>query len=81
MSANTDYSQMIPFMSVFNNPIHRTKCAPICITFQFTKLNICQMYRVAIYTVCFLILGDLNSVQITTESYNLQQYNDFDYDS
>ena len=46
MSANSDYNQTIPFMSVFINPICQTKCPPICITFQFAKLNVHQMYRV-----------------------------------
>ena len=46
MSTNTDYSQTIPFMSVFINPIHQTKSPPICITFQFAKLNVRQMYCV-----------------------------------
>ena len=33
-------------LPVFINPILQTKCPPICITFQFTKLKVRQMYCV-----------------------------------
>ena len=56
MSTKTDYSQTIPFMSVFINPIRQTKYPQI---FQFTKLNVCQMYHIYYR---YFVLNCVNSI-------------------
>ena len=56
MSTNTDYSQTIPFMSVFINPIPQTKCSPITLHSNSPNLMLakCTAYTVCIYIFIYV---------------------------
>ena len=46
MSANTDYSQAIPLYRFLLTLFAKLNVHQFALTFQFAKLNVCQMYHI-----------------------------------